>query len=214
MLPQSPRSDLCWSPSLSRSSPESDAAILGRHSVDAWNETALRRRASLTEAETRVDKLPAYQGSSCSDACERGDRLVSLMEIDLSLARSMARRLTAAAYHTPGLRLDLVKGEWLKAHRRRPLQPRCRTFGCTLPDLHAGLHQVPPVSAFDPSLPRPQRPAPHARPSRRWLARCASGGWYPDAGLATWKWGARRWPPRSRGRRVRLERHEPEPNQS
>merc|ERR1711935_548186 len=146
MKSQPQRSDLCWSPSLSRA-PESDAAILGAEfqadSVDAWNETALRRRASLTEAETRVDKLPAYLGSSCSDACERGDRLVSVMEIELSLARSMARRLTAAAYHTPGLRLDPVKGEWLKAlSRRRPLQPRCRTFGCGLPDLHAGLHQV------------------------------------------------------------------------
>ena len=182
MLPQSPRSDLCWSPSLSRSSPESDAAILGRNSVDAWNETALRRRASLTEAETRVDKLPAYQGSSCSDACERGDRLVSLMEIDLSLARSMARRLTAAAYHTPGLRLDLVKGEWLKAHRRRPLQPRCRTFGCTLPDLHAGLHQVatpfrlcplppPPVKACATRTPLSQVASPLCKRRvvpRRW----------------------------------------------
>ena len=183
MLPQSPRSDLCWSPSLSRSSPESDAAILGRNSVDAWNETALRRRASLTEAETRVDKLPAYQGSSCSDACERGDRLVSVMEIELSLARSMARRLTAAAYHTPGLRLDLVKGEWLKAQgRRRPLQPRCRTFGCTLPDLHAGLHQVatpfrlcplppPPVKACATRTPLSQVASPLCKRRvvpRRW----------------------------------------------
>ena len=113
----------------------------------------LRRRAALSEAETRVDKLPAYQGP-CSErggslvswqgpSYERGDRIMSLAVIELSLARSMARRLTAAAYHEPGLLLDLVKGEWLTARRpRRPLQPRCCTFGCTLPDLHAGLHQV------------------------------------------------------------------------
>merc|ERR1712166_670521 len=114
MKTQPQRSDLCSSPSLNRS-PEPDAAIVEpdfqANSVDAWNETALRRR-------------------------------MSLADIELSLARSMARRLTAAAYNEPGLRLDLVKGEWLTAHRRRPLQPRCRTFGCTLRDLHAGLHQV------------------------------------------------------------------------
>ena len=122
------------SPSLRRSSPELDAATLKPEyqadSVDAWNEKVLRRRAALSEAETRVDKLPAYQGPSCSE-CERSDRLVSLMEIELSLARSMARCLTAAAYHKPGLRLDLVKGGWLKAHRRRPLQPLlAATFYC------------------------------------------------------------------------------------
>ena len=170
MKTQPQSSDLCWSPSLSRP-PESDAAILGPEfqadPVDAWDETALRRRASLTEAETRVDKLPAYLGSSCSDACERGDRLVSVMEIELSLARSMARRLTAAAYHTPGLRLDLVKGEWLKAlsRRRRPLQPRCRTFGCGLPDLHAGLHQVVALFCLCPLPPPPAKACathPHA----------------------------------------------------
>ena len=155
--PHSP--DLCSSPSLI---PEPDAAIIEpefqANAVDAWNETALRRRRSLAEADTRADKLPAYQGPSCSDASERGDRLMSLMEIELSLARSMARRITAAAYNEPGLRLDLVKGEWLTAHRRRPLQPRCRTFGCTLRDLHAGLHQVAtPFRLARPSQPRAQK---------------------------------------------------------
>ena len=159
MKTQPQRSDLCSSPSLI---PEPDAAIIEpefqANAVDAWNETALRRRRSLAEADTRADKLPAYQGPSCSDASERGDRLMSLMEIELSLARSMARRITAAAYNEPGLRLDLVKGEWLTAHRRRPLQPRCRTFGCTLRDLHAGLHQVAtPFRLARPSQPRAQK---------------------------------------------------------
>ena len=129
----------------SRSSPALEAILdepeFQAASVDAWNEAALRRRAALAEVETRADNLPTYQGS-CSDPYERGDRLIAIADIELELARSMARRLSAAAYHKPGPRLDLVKGEWLTAHRRRPLQPRCRTFGCTLPDLHAGLHQV------------------------------------------------------------------------
>ena len=142
MKTQPQRSGVCSS----RSSPELDAAILDEPefqaaSVDAWNEAALRRRAALAEVETRADNLPTYQGS-CSDPYERGDRLIAIADIELELARSMARRLSAAAYHKPAPRLDLVKGEWLTAHRRRPLQPRCRTFGCTLPDLHAGLHQV------------------------------------------------------------------------
>eukprot|EP00321_Phaeocystis_globosa_P012936 CAMPEP_0118823608 /NCGR_PEP_ID=MMETSP1162-20130426/10028_1 /TAXON_ID=33656 /ORGANISM="Phaeocystis Sp, Strain CCMP2710" /LENGTH=191 /DNA_ID=CAMNT_0006754221 /DNA_START=81 /DNA_END=656 /DNA_ORIENTATION=+ len=129
----------------SRSSPEFEAILdepeFQAASVDTWNEAALRRRAALAEVETRADNLPTYQGS-CSDPYERGDRLIAIADIELELARSMARRLSAAAYHKPGPRLDVVKGEWLTAHRRRPLQPRCRTFGCTLPDLHAGLHQV------------------------------------------------------------------------
>jgi len=196
------------SPSLSRSSPELDASILKPEyqadSVDAWNEKVLRRRAALSEAETRVDKLPAYQGP-CSErggslvswqgpSYERGDRIMSLAVIELSLARSMARRLTAAAYHEPGLLLDLVKGEWLTARRpRRPLQPRCCTFGCTLPDLHAGLHQVANQSSPCPiPTPPPQTASPSARPSRRWLARCASVGWYPGAGLVKWTCGVRR----------------------
>ena len=188
-------------PGTSRSSPELDAAILDEPefqaaSVDAWNEAALRRRAALAEVETRADKLPTYQGP-CFDPYERGDRLIAIADIELELARSMARRLSAAAYHKPGPRLDLVKGEWLTAHRRRPLQPRCRTFGCTLPDLHAGLHQVFAVP-FRPCPPASRRPPHHqstlrpsARPSGRWLARCASG-WHPGAGLVKWAWCARR----------------------
>ena len=86
--------------------------------------------------------MPAYQGSCCTDACERGDQLLSLAEVELELARTTACRITAAAFHEPGVRLDLVKGEWLSVPRPRRQQPRCRTFGCSLPDLHAGLHQV------------------------------------------------------------------------
>ena len=90
----------------------------------------------------QVSTVPAYQGPSCTDACERGDQLLSLAEVELALARTTACRITAAAFHEPGVRLDLVKGEWLAAPRRRRQQPRCSTFGCSLPDLHAGLHQV------------------------------------------------------------------------
>ena len=158
MKTQPQRSGVCSS----RSSPELDAAILDEPefqaaSVDAWNEAALRRRAALAEVETRADNLPTYQGS-CSDPYERGDRLIAIADIELELARSMARRLSAAAYHKPGPRLDVVKGEWLTAHRRRPLQPRCRTFGCTLPDLHAGLHQVFAVP-FPAPAPAPAAPS-------------------------------------------------------
>ena len=90
----------------------------------------------------QVSIVPAYLGSSCTDACERGDQLLSLAEVELELARTTACRITAAAFHEPGVRLDLVKGEWLSVPRPRRQQPRCRTFGCSLPDLHAGLHQV------------------------------------------------------------------------
>ena len=157
MKTQPQRSGVCSS----RSSSELDAAILDEPefqaaSVDAWNEAALRRRAALAEVETRADNLPTYQGS-CSDPYERGDRLIAIADIELELARSMARRLSAAAYHKPAPRLDLVKGEWLTAHRRRPLQPRCRTFGCTLPDLHAGLHQVFAVPFQPCTRPCPRR---------------------------------------------------------
>lgn len=153
----------------SRPSPELEAAILDEPefqvaSVNAWNEAALRRRAALAEVETRADKLPTYQGP-CSDPHERGDRLIAIADIELSLARSTASRLSAAAYHKPASPLDLVKGEWLTAHRRRPLQPRCRTFGCTLPDLHAGLHQVFAVPFQPcPSAARSKGPAPICTP--------------------------------------------------
>ena len=168
MKTQPQRSGMCSS----RSSPELEAILdepeFQAASVDTWNEAALRRHAALAEVETRADKLPTYQGS-CSDSYERGDRLIAIADIELELARSMARRLSAAAYHKPGPRLDVVKGEWLTAHRRRPLQPRCRTFGCTLPDLHAGLHQVfavPfPAPAPGPLLYYPLAPAP-AAPSK------------------------------------------------
>ena len=122
------RSDLCSSPPIlspqsSYQPPQPDAAIrLG--------------------PKFQVSTVPAYQGPSCTDACERGDQLLSLAEVELALARTTASRITAAAFHEPGVRLDLVKGEWLAAPRRRRQQPRCSTFGCSLPDLHAGLHQV------------------------------------------------------------------------
>ena len=122
------RSDLCLSPPIlspqsSYQPPQPDAAIrLG--------------------PKFQVSTVPAYQGPSCTDACERGDQLLSLAEVELALARATACRITAAAFHEPGVRLDLVKGEWLAAPRRRRQQPRCSTFGCSLPDLHAGLHQV------------------------------------------------------------------------
>ena len=122
------RSDLCFSPPIlspqsSYQPPQPDAAIrLG--------------------PKFQVSTVPAYQGPSCTDACERGDQLLSLAEVELALARTTACRITAAAFHEPGVRLDLVKGEWLAAPRRRRQQPRCSTFGCSLPDLHAGLHQV------------------------------------------------------------------------
>ena len=169
------RSDLCLSPPIlsppsPRRPPEPDATIrLG--------------------PKFQVSTMPAYQGSCCTDACERGDQLLSLAEVELALARTTACRITAAAFHEPGVRLDLVKGEWLSVPRRRRQQPRCRTFGCSLPDLHAGLHQV----ARAPSPPHPpQKPdRPHA--PRRWPARSASGGWAPDAGLMRWRCGARRW---------------------
>ena len=142
----------------SRSAPALEAILdepeFQAASVDAWNEAALRRRAALAEVETRADNLPTYHGS-CSAPYARGDRLIAIADIELELARSMARRLSAAAYHKPAPRLDLVKGEWLTAHRRRPLQPRCRTFGCPLPDLHAGLHQVFAVP-FQPCPPPPR----------------------------------------------------------
>ena len=169
------RSDLCLSPPIlsppsPRRPPEPDATIrLG--------------------PKFQVSTMPAYQGSCCTDACERGDQLLSLAEVELALARTTACRITAAAFHEPGVRLDLVKGEWLSVPRRRRQQPRCRTFGCSLPDLHAGLHQV----ARAPSPPHPpQKPdRPHA--PRRWPARSASGGWAPDAGPMRWRCGARRW---------------------
>ena len=123
---------LCSSSSLSSSSP----LLEPKFQASTETDVAQRRRGGAT--------LPAYQGVSRSNACERGDLLMSLTEIDLSLAISTARRLTATAYSKPGLRWLDVKGDWLSAKRRRPrpLQPRCRTFGCSLPDLHAGLHQV------------------------------------------------------------------------
>ena len=122
------RSDLCLSPPIlspqsSYQPPQPDAAIrLG--------------------PKFQVSTVPAYQGPSCTDASERGDQLLSLAEVELALARTTACRITAAAFHEPGVRLDLVKGEWLAVPRRRRQQPRCSTFGCSLPDLHAGLHQV------------------------------------------------------------------------
>ena len=122
------RSDLCLSPPIlspqsSYQPPQPDAAIrLG--------------------PKFQVSTVPAYQGPSCTDACERGDQLLTLAEVELALARTTACRITAAAFHEPGVRLDLVKGEWLAVPRRRRQQPRCSTFGCSLPDLHAGLHQV------------------------------------------------------------------------
>ena len=122
------RSDLCLSPPIlspqsSYQPPQPDAAIrLG--------------------PKFQVSTVPAYQGPSCTDTCERGDQLLSLAEVELALARTTASRITAAAFHEPGVRLDLVKGEWLAVPRRRRQQPRCSTFGCSLPDLHAGLHQV------------------------------------------------------------------------
>ena len=138
----------------------------------------------------QVSTVPAYQGPSCTDACERGDQLLSLAEVELALARTTACRITAAAFHEPGVRLDLVKGEWLAAPRRRRQQPRCSTFGCSLPDLHAGLHQVARATLAPPPVTkRPHRP--HA--PRRWPARSASGGWDRDAGLMRWRCGARRW---------------------
>ena len=158
------RSDLCLSPPIlspqsSYQPPQPDAAIrLG--------------------PKFQVSTVPAYQGPSCTDACERGDQLLSLAEVELALARTTACRITAAAFHEPGVRLDLVKGEWLAAPRRRRQQPRCSTFGCSLPDLHAGLHQVARATLAPPVTKRPHRP--HA--PRRWPARSASGGWAPDAG--------------------------------
>ena len=137
----------------------------------------------------QVSTMPAYQGSCCTEACERGDQLLSLAEVELALARTTACRITAAAFHEPGVRLDLVKGEWLSVPRRRRQQPRCRTFGCSLPDLHAGLHQV--ARAPSPPHPRKKPDRPHA--PRRWPARSASGGWAPDAGPMRWRCGARRW---------------------
>ena len=158
------RSDLCSSPPIlspqsSYQPPQPDAAIrLG--------------------PKFQVSTVPAYQGPSCTDACERGDQLLSLAEVELALARTTACRITAAAFHEPGVRLDLVKGEWLAAPRRRRQQPRCSTFGCSLPDLHAGLHQVARATRPAPVTKHPHRP--HA--PRRWPARSASGGWAPDAG--------------------------------
>ena len=135
------RSDLCLSPPIlspqsSYQPPQPDAAIrLG--------------------PKFQVSTVPAYQGPSCTDACERGDQLLSLAEVELALARTTACRITAAAFHEPGVRLDLVKGEWLAAPRRRRQQPRCSTFGCSLPDLHAGLHQVARATLAPPVTKRP-----------------------------------------------------------
>ena len=110
----------------------------------------------------QVSTVPAYQGSSCTGACERGDRLVSVAEVELALARTTACRMTAAAFHEPGVRLELAKGEWLSAPRRRRQQPRCRTFGCSLPDLHAGLHQVAQAPFTSHPRKRPDRATPLA----------------------------------------------------
>merc|ERR1712154_277710 len=85
-----------------------------------------------------------YQGRHCADACERGDLLMSLAEVEVALTRSAPHpcEFDLAIDHEPGVRLCLEKRAWLSAARRRTLQPRCSTFGCSLPDLHAGLHQV------------------------------------------------------------------------
>ena len=113
--------------------------------------------------EFQVSTVPTYQGPFCTDACERGDQLLSLAEVELALARTTACRITAAAFHEPGVRLDLVKGEWLAAPRRRRQQPRCSTFGCSLPDLHAGLHQVARATLAPH---RDKTPSSTARPSQ------------------------------------------------
>ena len=107
------RSDLCLSPPIlspqsSYQPPQPDAAIrLG--------------------PKFQVSTVPAYQGPSCTDACERGDQLLTLAEVELALARATACRITAAAFHEPGVRLDLVKGEWLAVPRRRR-QPSYRSL--------------------------------------------------------------------------------------
>ena len=153
------------SPSSPNELPESHATIPNSREFQACSEVQKQRGGAT---------LPAYQGL-CADACERGDVLMSRAEVELTLCISTAFRLTAAAFHKPGVRLDLAKGKWLSVPRRRPLQPRCRTFGCSLPDLHAGLHQVAhPLTYYLPT--RAQRPDhPHA-PLARWRARFASGG--------------------------------------
>ena len=170
------RSDLCSSPPIlspqsSYQPPQPDAAIrLG--------------------PKFQVSTVPAYQGPSCTDACERGDQLLSLAEVELALARTTACRITAAAFHEPGVRLDLVKGEWLAAPRRRRQQPRCSTFGCSLPDLHAGLHQVARAT-YSPRT-RNKTPLSPARPSQVASPVCKR------------RVGPRRWPDEVRawGRKV------------
>ena len=118
------RSDLCLSPPIlspqsSYQPPQPDAAIrLG--------------------PKFQVSTVPAYQGPSCTDACERGDQLLSLAEVELALARTTACRITAAAFHEPGVRLDLVGG----FPQRRPGRVG-QPSGIATPDRNRACHRTP-----------------------------------------------------------------------
>ena len=69
-------------------------------------------------------------GESSSD---RGDVLISIEDIEREMAMDCARRLGEIS-DCPVLKL---------ARREAKVpRPRCGTWGCTLPDRHAGLHQV------------------------------------------------------------------------
>ena len=53
--------------------------------------------------EFQVSTMPAYQGSCCTDACERGDQLQSDAEVERSLAGTPVFLITAAgtSYRIP-----------------------------------------------------------------------------------------------------------------
>ena len=66
--------------------------------------------------EFQVSTMPAYQGSCCTDACERGDQLQSDAEVERSLAGTPVFLITAAG----------------TSHRIRPgdyRQPKCSGCG-------------------------------------------------------------------------------------
>ena len=46
--------------------------------------------------EFQVSTMPAYQGSCCTEACERGDQLLSHAEVERSLAGTPVFLITAA----------------------------------------------------------------------------------------------------------------------
>ena len=82
--------------------------------------------------EFQVSTMPAYQGSCCTDACERGDELQSLADVEVALFGTPTFLITAAG---TSHRIQPDDYRQPKCSGRGPLEPLVLDFNSPLEPL-------------------------------------------------------------------------------